>query len=101
MTKKEKQEFETLLIKFQIYAKKNGFCLNPNKKITKQLILQLIKRENKFGKRYCPCYLISENAEKDKKFVCPCIYHKKEIEKQGHCNCFLFMKPKAKLQLKK
>nr|WP_269850493.1 ferredoxin-thioredoxin reductase catalytic domain-containing protein [Methanosarcina horonobensis] len=30
---------------------------------------------------------------KIKKIVCPCIYHKDEIEKDGNCHCELFFKP--------
>ncbi|MCK4651109.1 hypothetical protein KAT08_02940 [Candidatus Babeliales bacterium] len=89
---KEKKEFEGLLKIYQNHAKKNGFRLNPNKKIKETLIIQLIKRENKFGKKYCPCRRISGNEIIDKKNICPCIYHKKEIEEQGHCHCFLFIK---------
>jgi len=69
------------------YAEKNGFNLNPNKKVVAHLIKGLIKNEEKFGKMYCPCRAIHSDE-----VICPCIYHKKEIEEQGHCNCFLFVK---------
>ena len=88
----EQQEFENLFKKYQNFAKKNGFRLNPNKKITETLITQLIKRKNKFGKMYCPCRRITGNESVDEKSICPCISCKKEIEEQGHCLCFLFIK---------
>lgn len=69
------------------YAKKNKFNVNPDQKIASAIIKGLIMKEKKFGKRYCPCRIgnVDEN-------VCPCIYHKEEIEKDGHCHCTLFVK---------
>ncbi|MCK4522175.1 MAG: ferredoxin:thioredoxin reductase [Nanoarchaeota archaeon] len=74
------------------YAEKNGFQLNPDKKIVETLINGLLKNEKKYGKRYCPCRRVTGNKEKDKKIICPCIYHKDEIKKSGHCLCLLFAK---------
>lgn len=89
---KEKQEFEKLLKEYQNFAKKNGICLNPDKKITESLIKGLIERKKKYGERYCPCRRVTGDKEADKKIICPCIHHKKEIEEQRHCHCFLFVK---------
>lgn len=72
---------------YRKYAKKNGFRLNPNEKIVKQLVKGMLDNEKKYGKRYCPC-----RREHTVDTVCPCIYHKKEIEEQGRCHCFLFVK---------
>ncbi len=77
---------------YEEYAKKNGFKLNPDKKIVKMLIEGLLKNEKKFGKKYCPCRNISGDLEVDKKIICPCIYHKKEIKEEGHCHCLLFVR---------
>ena len=92
----EKQEFEKLLKEYQNYAKKNGIRLNPDRKVTNSLIKGLIEREEKYGERYCPCRRITGNKEADKKITCPCVYHKEEIRKQGHCHCFLFVNPVRK-----
>ncbi len=89
----EKQEFEKLFKEYQDYAKKNGICLNPDRKITESLIKGLIERERKYGERYCPCRRVTGNRKKDKKIICPCVYYKKEIEEQGYCHCFLFVSP--------
>lgn len=91
MTEK-KQKFEKLLNEYKNYAKENNICLNPDKKITEGLIKALIAQEEKYSARYCPCRLTTGDKEKDKKIICPCIYHKKEIEQDGHCHCFLFVK---------
>ena len=78
--------------KYREYAKKNGFKLNSNKKIVEGVVKGIIKNEEKFGKKYCPCRRVQEIPEQDKKIICPCIYHKEEIKKQGYCHCFLFVR---------
>lgn len=86
------RKIEKLLKEYKDYAKKNGFRLNPDKKIARNLVKALIDREEEYSKRYCPCRLVTEDKKENGKIVCPCIYHKKEIEEQGHCHCFLFVK---------
>jgi ferredoxin-thioredoxin reductase catalytic subunit len=83
---------EEFIEKSRKYAEENGFKLNPNEAIVNGLVTQMIKREEEFGKKYCPCRRITGDVEEDKKIVCPCIYHKEEIQKDGHCHCFLFVK---------
>jgi len=87
-----KKEFEQLLKQYKDYAKDNGFRLNPNQKVVNFLIKSLLEKEKKYGKRYCPCRRIKKSQKENEKIVCPCIYHKEEIEKDGHCHCFLFVK---------
>jgi ferredoxin-thioredoxin reductase catalytic subunit len=89
---KRKKEFEKLLKEYQGYAKKNGFHLNPDQKVVDSLIGVLLEREKKYGKKYCPCHRVKNIKKEDDKIICPCVYHKKEIEKYGHCHCFLFVK---------
>ena len=86
------EKIKKLIKEYREYAEKNGFRLNPNKKIVEQLIKGLLENEKKYGKRYCPCRRVTSDKEKNKKIVCPCVYHKDEIKKQGHCHCFLFVK---------
>lgn len=77
---------------YKKYAEENGFKLNPNKKIVEAILAGLKKNEEKYGAGYCPCRRITGDKEADKKIICPCIYHKDEIEKDGHCYCRLFVK---------
>ena len=84
-TKRDIKEYEG-------YAKKNGFRLNPSKKIVVEIIRGLIANEEEFGKRYCPCRKVTGIPDEDKKIQCPCIYHKKEIKEQGSCYCLLFVR---------
>ncbi len=72
------------------YAKENGFNLNPNEEIVQRLMRGLLENEKKHGQRYCPCRRVTGNKEVDAKSVCPCYYHREELEKNGHCFCGLF-----------
>lgn len=77
---------------YEEYAKKNGFALNPNKKIAEGVVKGLLEREKKFGKRFCPCRRITGKEEEDAAIVCPCRFHRQEIERDGRCLCGLFVK---------
>ena len=77
---------------YQEYAEKNGFKLNPNREVVERLIKGMLENEKKFGQRYCPCRRITGNPEEDKGKICPCQWHREEIEKDGHCFCGLFVK---------
>lgn len=74
------------------YAKSQGFQLNPDKKIVDRILKGLLMNEKKYGFRYCPCRVITNNKEEDKKNICPCFWHKQEIKDTGSCLCRLFVK---------
>lgn len=74
------------------YARKEGLRINSDEKIVDRIIDLLAKNEINYGFRYCPCRRISGNLEEDRLKICPCFWHKKEIEKDGHCHCGLFVK---------
>jgi len=85
-------EVAGLIKKYEEYAKENGFQLNPDKEIVNRIVKSLLDREKSLGERYCPCRKVSGDKEEDKKIICPCVYHKEEIEKDGYCHCRLFFK---------
>ena len=85
------EKSKKLIEEYEQYAAENGFRLNPNKAVVEAIVGGLLKNEKEFGKRYCPCRKI--HAEDT---VCPCAHHKKEIEEEGHCHCFLFTKKESK-----
>jgi ferredoxin-thioredoxin reductase catalytic subunit len=88
LTKDEKD-----LIKIsEDYANSQGFKLNDNKQIVLGIIRGLLRNKKFKGDIYCPCRIVTDNKEEDKKIICPCIYHKDEIKKDGHCKCTLFWK---------
>ena len=83
---------EDLIQKYEQYARENGFRLNPNRQVVEGIVRILLEKEKTLGFKYCPCRRVTGDKEEDKKIVCPCYYHKKEIEEQGHCLCRLFVK---------
>jgi thioredoxin len=86
------EKIEELIKNYEDYAQKNGFKLNPDRKTVERLIIGLLANEKKYGARYCPCRRVTGNPEEDKGKVCPCQWHREEIERDGHCFCGLFVK---------
>jgi len=86
------EKIEGLKKEYGEYAKNNGFQLNPDEKTVNRIIDGLLRNEEKYGEKYCPCRRVSGNAEEDSKKICPCFWHKDEIKKDGHCFCNLYIK---------
>ena len=89
----ENAEEEEMLKWAKGYAKKHGWTLNTDEKQRKTVIRGLVRNKKKFGRPYCPCRIRSGDEEKDRAIECPCVYHKDEINKDGHCHCNLYYKP--------
>lgn len=94
------KEFEELIQKYQemakAYAEKNKHFLklNPDKQKVHEVVVGLARNKMDFGKPFCPCMVmrISGNPVEDKKRICPCYWHRKDIELDGECECGLFVK---------
>jgi ferredoxin-thioredoxin reductase catalytic subunit len=74
------------------YAESQGFALNPDAKVVDMIVDGLLENLKKHGAAYCPCRPISGDKQEDKKIICPCVYHKEEIARDGKCHCWLFVK---------
>lgn len=74
------------------YAEAAAYKLNSDKKIVDAVLAGLAENEKRYGYRYCPCRVVSGNPKQDVVNICPCRFHKKEIEEQGACKCRLFCK---------
>ena len=83
---------EELLSHLQEIAEKEGIMLNPDEKVLNSLLDALMRNKELKGEFYCPCRIPTGDKEEDKKIICPCIYHKEEVERDGHCHCFLFFR---------
>ncbi len=78
------------------YARENGWVLNPDRRTLVAVVRGLARNETRFGARYCPCRLRSGDEGRDRAIICPCAYHRDEIEGEGHCHCrFYYRKDSA------
>jgi ferredoxin-thioredoxin reductase catalytic chain len=68
--------------------------LNPDPRLVAALIEGMLRRKAKFGDYYCPCRVVTGNAEADRRNVCPCETHETEIAETGKCHCGLYVGPK-------
>ncbi len=88
----ENKKIDNLIKKYEEYARENNFVLNKDKKYLNNIVRAILNKKNKLGDFYCPCRVMTGDSAQDKKIVCPCIFHKEEIEKSGCCKCRLFFK---------
>lgn len=74
------------------YVARSPYDFNPDKKKVDEIISGLAMRKLKFGRFYCPCRVLTGEEKDDRPKVCPCIWHRQEIEEKGSCYCGLFVK---------
>lgn len=68
-----------------------GYFLNPDVDFTKNLILGLLKNEQRYGYRACPCRLASGKKAEDLDIICPCNYRDPDLDDFGACYCALYV----------
>ena len=93
------EEFKSELEKTVQFAakvrEKLYFVENPDKELNEGVYMGLSNNKIKYGKRYCPCFIvIGETKEEQKNAdnrICPCKPAlKEEIPNQGYCHCGIF-----------
>ncbi|MDO8874387.1 MAG: ferredoxin-thioredoxin reductase catalytic domain-containing protein [Methanoregula sp.] len=72
-------------------AKDGGYQLNPDAEFTKNLVAGLMKNEQRYGYRACPCRLASGRKEQDLDIICPCDYRDSDLNDFGACYCALYV----------
>ena len=72
-------------------AKDGGYRLNPDAEFTKNLVAGLMKNEQRYGYRACPCRLASGKKEQDQDIICPCDYRDPDLNDFGACYCALYV----------
>jgi thioredoxin len=88
----DEQAIEEIIKGYKDYAESQGLKLNPDQEVIKRIARGLLANERKYGQKYCPCRRVTGNKEEDRPKICPCAFHKEEIEENGHCLCNLFTK---------
>jgi len=68
-----------------------GYRLNPDTEFVKNLVRGLLRNEQRYGYRACPCRLASGKNAEDLDIVCPCDYRDTDIERFGACYCALYV----------
>jgi ferredoxin-thioredoxin reductase catalytic subunit/rubredoxin len=72
-------------------AESGGYFLNPDIGFTKNLVRGLLKNEQRYGYRACPCRLASGKKEEDLDIICPCDYRDPDLNDFGACYCALYV----------
>jgi len=80
-----------LRARYEKYAARKGYRLNPNEETVDATLYGLVMRKAKFGKYYCPCKVLTGDPAQDKRLICPCADHREEIERDGICTCRLLV----------
>ncbi|MGB9177384.1 MAG: ferredoxin-thioredoxin reductase catalytic domain-containing protein [Methanoregula sp.] len=72
-------------------AEGGGYRFNPDVEFVKNLIRGLLKNEERYGYRACPCRLAAGKREDDIDIICPCDYRDPDLGDFGACYCALYV----------
>lgn len=84
-------ELEKLYEVLNKFAHSKGIELNRDRELVFALLEGLLKNEQRYGYRSCPCRLASGDRERDKDIICPCLYSEEDIKEYGRCYCGLYV----------
>ena len=98
------QEFKDELAKTEKFTDKvcesRGWVYNVNEDVNEGVTMGLARHKMLYGKRFCPCFMVEPDPEKEGKFkstddrICPCKPAiEKEIPENGVCHCQIFCTP--------
>ena len=73
------------------YAASQGNQLNSDREFVLDVIAGLLKNEERYGYRSCPCRLATGVKERDEDIICPCRYKDADIKEFGSCYCALYV----------
>jgi ferredoxin-thioredoxin reductase catalytic subunit len=84
---------EELIKAWEIFTEENDFKLNPDSKHVEMVADGVLKNEEKFGLKLCPCRLRDGTRKRDLELICPCNFKiQKTWKEKGECWCGLFVK---------
>ena len=72
-------------------AESGGYRFNPDVEFVKNLIRGLLKNEQRYVYRACPCRLAAGKREDDVDIICPCDYRDPDLADFGACYCALYV----------
>jgi ferredoxin-thioredoxin reductase catalytic subunit len=66
-------------------AEDNGYHLNPDVEMTRDLVKGILANEKRYGYWNCPCRLASGSKAEDLDMICPCDYRDADVLEFGTC----------------
>lgn len=84
-------EVEQVHAQLKKEADAGGYHLNPDGEFAKNLIRGLMKNDQRYGYRACPCRLAYGRTSEDLDIVCPCDYRDTDLSEYGACYCALYV----------
>jgi ferredoxin-thioredoxin reductase catalytic subunit len=87
----EGKEVDRIYLIIKKEAESGGYFLNPDIDFSKNLVRGLLKNEQRYGYRACPCRLSAGKKEEDLDIICPCIYRDPDINDYSACYCALYV----------
>jgi ferredoxin-thioredoxin reductase catalytic chain len=72
-------------------AEAGGYRFNPDVEFVKNLIRGLLKNDQRYSYRACPCRLATGRTSEDLDIVCPCDYRDADLSEYGACYCALYV----------
>jgi ferredoxin-thioredoxin reductase catalytic subunit len=73
------------------YAASQGLELNNDRSFVMDILAGLLRNEERYGYRSCPCRLAAGSKEKDLDITCPCAYRNDDVREYGSCYCGLYV----------
>jgi ferredoxin-thioredoxin reductase catalytic chain len=73
------------------YAESRGQELNRDNEFVLDVLSGLLRNEERYGYRSCPCRLASGIKERDRDIICPCAYKDPDMMDFGSCYCSLYV----------
>jgi len=68
-----------------------GYYFNKDGKKVLELLESLLINRERYGYMACPCRLASNDRERDRDIICPCIYREPDVAEFGSCYCNLYV----------
>ena len=73
------------------YTQSRGQELNSDREFVLNILSGLLRNEERYGYRSCPCRLASGIRERDRDIICPCAYKDPDVMDFGSCYCSLYV----------
>ncbi|MEJ2315188.1 MAG: ferredoxin-thioredoxin reductase catalytic domain-containing protein, partial [Nitrospirota bacterium] len=62
------------------YARSRGMELNADREFVIEIAAGLLKNQERYGYRSCPCRLATGIIDRDRDIICPCVYMPPDVE---------------------